>query len=625
MLNAIQMFFSTGSFIPHGHCYLWQPGLVGLHILADALIAIAYYSIPLTLLYFVRQRRDLPFRWVFLLFGAFIVACGTTHLTAILTLWYPVYWLSGTVKMATAAISIITALELIPLMPKALSLPSPAQLEAANRELEREIVERTHIELALRESEARYRAIVEDQTELIARFQPDGTLTFVNGAYCRYFGLVKETVIGSCYKPLILEEDQEPIAQLVRSMNREQPTVSIETRVVVDDCIRWTQWHNRTLFDEQGEFIEFQSVGRDITDLKQVEAALQESQWFAQKVADTSPAAIYVFDLLKQDRIYVNREIGAYLGYPPDDIQIMQPTFLQTVMHPDDFLQRQANFERWATANDGAILGTEFRLQHRHGEWRYFQVQETLFARTPDGIPQQILGVAVDITAAKQLEVLRQAEEQLQASLAEKNVLLKEIHHRVKNNLQIVYSLLRLQHRRIKDKRAAEILLESQNRIKSIALIHEKLYRSEALAKVDLSQYIPTLVASLFSSYNIHTNAITLKTTIEAIALDIDTVIPCGLIINELVSNALKYAFPSDRTGEIAITLQATDQTAGDRAVTLSVCDNGIGIPAEFELNKTDSLGLKLVRDLVQQLEGKLTLNRQAGTAFSITFAGNET
>jgi PAS domain S-box-containing protein len=620
MLDALQTFFSTGSFIPHGHCYLWQPGLVGLHIIADAVIAIAYYSIPITLLHLVRKRHDLPFGWVFLLFGAFIIACGTTHILEIWTLWYPMYWLSGTVKVATAAISLITALELIPLLPKALSLPSPAQLEEANRELEREIVERKQIELALRESEARYRAIVEDQTELIARFQPDGTLTFVNGAFCRYFGVVKEAVIGSCYKPLTFEEDRENIDRLVRSMTPGNPTVSIENRVVVNENIRWTQWNNRMLFDEEGHFIEFQAVGRDITDLKQVEKALQESERFAQKIADTSPAAISVFDLIKQEKIYVNREIGEHLGYTLDNIQAMQPAFLQTVMHPDDFLQQQANFKRWHTATDGAILSTEFRMQHHNGEWRYFQCQETLFARTPDGLPQQILGVAVDITAAKQLEELRQAEEQLQTSLTEKDVLLKEIHHRVKNNLQIVYSLLRLQQRRTKDQRVAVILLESQNRIKSIALIHEKLYRSETLANINLRQYIPTLAASLFSSYNIHTNTITLKTAIDDLALDIDTVIPCGLIINELVSNALKYAFPADRCGEIAITLHASS----DRAVNLVVRDNGVGLPAEFELAHTDSLGLKLVRDLVQQLEGKLMLNRQAGTEFRITFAGSE-
>ena len=112
--------------MPHGHCYLWQTNLVGLHVISDALIALAYYSIPITLLYLVRKRQDLPFEWVFLLFGAFIVSCGTTHLLDIWTLWYPTYWLSGIVKAFTALISVITATQLFPLMPQLLALPSPS-------------------------------------------------------------------------------------------------------------------------------------------------------------------------------------------------------------------------------------------------------------------------------------------------------------------------------------------------------------------------------------------------------------------------------------------------------------------------------------------------------------------
>ena len=619
MLDAIQTFFSTGSFIPHGHCYLWQPELVGLHILADALIAIAYYSIPITLLYFVRQRQDLPFNWIFLLFGTFIVACGTTHLLEILTLWYPVYWLSGTVKAATAAISLITALELMPLIPKALALPSPVPLEMANRELESEIVERKEIEAALRVSEARYRAIVEDQTELIVRFQPDGTLTFVNDAYCRYFEVSRESLIGSPYKPLVFEEDREETDRLVRSMSRDNPFVVIENRVLINNEIRWTQWNNRMLFDGQGNFVEFQSVGHDITKFKEAKAALRESQRFAQKIADTSPAIINVFDLQEQRNIYVNQQLAQQLGYAADEIDPLKPSFAQEVVHPDDWLPMPERLQRWQDVQDGEILQAERRARHRDGEWRYFQCQETLFARNPDGTPKQTLGVAVDITPVKRFEELRQTQEQLQASLHEKSVLLKEIHHRVKNNLQIVYSLLRLQYRRITDPLAANILLESQNRIKSIAMVHEKLYSSEDLASINLGQYLPKLAASLFSSYNINANAITLQTKVDDVSFDIDTAIPCGLIINELVSNALKYAFPQ-QAGEIAIELH----WVGEETIVLTVSDNGIGLPANFEQTQTNSLGLKLVSDLVNQLKGTIELKREQGTAFKITFLRNE-
>lgn len=138
MVELLQSFFSD-NFIPHGHCYLWKPELVSLHVISDVIIALSYYSIPLTLVYFVRKRQDVPFKIIFLLFGAFIVSCGTTHIMEVWTLWYPTYWLSGTLKAFTAVVSFYTALTLIPLVPQALALPSPAQLEQANRALQKKM------------------------------------------------------------------------------------------------------------------------------------------------------------------------------------------------------------------------------------------------------------------------------------------------------------------------------------------------------------------------------------------------------------------------------------------------------------------------------------------------------
>jgi hypothetical protein len=153
-----------GAFIPHGHCYLWQTQLVWLHIASDSLIAIAYFSIPITLLYFISQREDLPFDWIFAMFGAFIVACGITHIFEIWTLWHPTYWLSGTMKAITAIISLATAVLLVNLIPQALALPSPAQLESANQLLGAEIVERQLAESALQKAKAELEIRVEERT-----------------------------------------------------------------------------------------------------------------------------------------------------------------------------------------------------------------------------------------------------------------------------------------------------------------------------------------------------------------------------------------------------------------------------------------------------------------------------
>jgi PAS domain S-box-containing protein len=160
--------FAPNSFIPHGHCYLWNPELVGLHLTSDLLIAIAYYSIPITLFYFVRKRQDLPFNRIFLLFCLFIVACGTTHLMAVWTLWHPTYWLSGVLKAATATVSVFTAIELIPIVPQALALPSPEQLVQANQALQDEIAERLKIEAELKTYQSQLEERVADRTAQLA-------------------------------------------------------------------------------------------------------------------------------------------------------------------------------------------------------------------------------------------------------------------------------------------------------------------------------------------------------------------------------------------------------------------------------------------------------------------------
>lgn len=159
--------FSSSSFVPHGHCYLWQTNLVSLHVVSDALIALAYYSIPITLFYLVRKRHDLPFEWVFLLFAAFIVSCGTTHILDIWTLWYPTYWVSGLVKAFTALISVIAAVQLFPLMPKVLALPSPAQLENANLALHAQVTERLRIEKELKRYQTQLESLVAERTQAL--------------------------------------------------------------------------------------------------------------------------------------------------------------------------------------------------------------------------------------------------------------------------------------------------------------------------------------------------------------------------------------------------------------------------------------------------------------------------
>jgi two-component sensor histidine kinase len=221
--------------------------------------------------------------------------------------------------------------------------------------------------------------------------------------------------------------------------------------------------------------------------------------------------------------------------------------------------------------------------------------------------------------AQQEIAERKRVEEQIKASLEEKEVLLKEIHHRVKNNLQVISSLLYLQSKSIKDKAALQMFQESQNRVRSMAFIHERLYQSQDLARVDFAEYVRSLTNYLFRSYGVSMDVIQLKINIDNVPLSIDTAIPCGLIVNELVSNSLKYAFPDGKGGEIRIELGSD----GDNRFALMVSDDGVGLPEDVDFRKTESLGLQLVNNLsVAQLEGAIDLDRSGGTTFRITFTG---
>lgn len=206
-------------------------------------------------------------------------------------------------------------------------------------------------------------------------------------------------------------------------------------------------------------------------------------------------------------------------------------------------------------------------------------------------------------------------ENEMADSLNEKEMLLKEIHHRVKNNLQVISSLLNLQSEFVKDKNDQELFRESQTRAKSMALIHERLYQSTDLRRIDFSEYIQSLISDLYSTYGNNTESITLKMELEPIMLDINVAIPCGLIINELVSNVMKHAFPNDEKGELNIKFYSNDGN-----LILIIHDNGLGFPKDFDFKNTDSLGLKLVNTLVNQIDGQIELMKVKGTGFKIKF-----
>ncbi len=359
---------------------------------------------------------------------------------------------------------------------------------------------------------------------------------------------------------------------------------------------------------------------------KQTEQALKESQQIIQRIADTTPSILYIYDIEERRNIYCNQAITNILGYTPSEIQDMGQFVTQTIIHPDD-LQKVKEYRdrirtRIRTKELKDLFVIEYRMRDINSKWKWFYSQETVFLDNADGTVKQIIGVASDITKLKEVET------KLQSSLAEKEVLLREVHHRVKNNLGMVDSLLSMQARYVNDVEALKLISDSQNRIHAMSLIHEQLYQSQDVGKVNFCEYLQRLVGNLYNSTSFKTSQIELKLEITPSFLNIDSAISIGLIVNELLTNAFKHAFPDRNGGLIEVILyEALDDHLEhdhlEHLLHLIIRDNGIGIPKTVDINSSVSLGLRLVNILTQQLRANLDLSCSLGTSFHFTFHPN--
>lgn len=363
-------------------------------------------------------------------------------------------------------------------------------------------------------------------------------------------------------------------------------------------------------------------IQKDIT-----EQSLQESERKFHTMAD------FTFDWeywLAPDNsfTYISPSCKGITGYSPQEF-IADPGLITRIAHPDDAPLVSDHFSVLHKTPEPGVL--DFRIVGRDGEIRWLaHTCQPVYDRSGTYLGRRASNR--DITDRKQAEEeirllnetleqrvrdrtqeLEQATETIRASLDEKVVLLREIHHRVKNNLQIIISLLKLQSRYIGDEKTRLALQESQNRVMAMSHVHEKLYQSPDLTKIELDSYIRFLGDRQFQFYGMKGTGITFSTQIPGINVDISTAIPVGLIVNELISNSLKHAFPDGRQGEISITIQQQDAT-----LTILYKDNGVGIPADFDWRNAESLGLRLVILLVEQQDGTIELDRSAGTAFMV-------
>jgi len=364
----------------------------------------------------------------------------------------------------------------------------------------------------------------------------------------------------------------------------------------------------------------------DITERRRAQEALQESEHLFRGIAQGIRDVVFVVDHEDYKVLYVNPAYEEIWGQRSETMY-ERPTSWMDAIAPEDRDRVNAALEKQQSTGE---FNENFRIIRPDHSVRW--IHDRVFPiRNDHGEIYRLVGIAEDITEQMQ------ADQQIRASLQEKEVLLKEINHRVGNNLQLVSSLLRHQSATIEDERYQEVFKASQDRVRSIALIHDKLYQSTDLASIDFADYIRSLTGSLFRSHGASTEAIQLKIQAEDVLLGVDSAIPCALIINELVSNSLQHAFPDGSQGEIRIVLRSEQDQS-----LLIVSDNGVGLPEDLDLRTTETLGLELVRTLVDQLKGTIEFNGRtsaggaatpvpgtgdsrapagtSGTAFHITF-----
>ncbi len=351
------------------------------------------------------------------------------------------------------------------------------------------------------------------------------------------------------------------------------------------------------------------SVARDITERKMAEDALYASEQLYKTTINASPDTIIVTDL--NNYIIMGSPMAIQLLGLKNLDQLLGRDFI-ALLAPDERVRASTIMELMLKTDERKPL--TFRCLHSDGNVIETEINGEVI-RDINGEPNGYIFAIRDITERKRTEEL------LLATLKEKEILLREVHHRVKNNLQVVSSLLNLQSNRFDEKVIKETLEQSRNRIRSIALVHEKLYQTGNYAEINLKEYAHSLLAELFRAYVTDHEKIQIHTEIENVNIPLIYAIPCGLILNEIISNSLKYAFPEnqifDRKPEIFISVK----TLPDKQLQLSAGDNGIGLPVNFQLIDSSSLGLYLIRILsTEQLDGKIEIDTEKGAIFTITF-----
>lgn len=409
----------------------------------------------------------------------------------------------------------------------------------------------------------------------------------------RTLALIRNTRILKSTKANLQTANRALESQILERMQAEEELIRTQNELELRVIERTSQLEkmNRILLEE-------------IKEKNKVETALRDSETLFRQLAENIRDVFFIIEPNNKKITYLSPAYEQVWGYSLKSAY-ENPKSLFAHIHPED--QERLN-NIYKISSQKGIITDSYRIKRPNGKVRWVRVRAFPIFDENDKL-HRIAGVAEDVTISKQYE------QRLEASLKEKEILLKEIHHRVKNNMQIISSLLNLQAKYVTDERTLEIFHEGRNRIRTMALIHEKLYGPKDFTRINFVEYLNELCSFLLKAYKIDYQKISIKIDIENIYLDMDQALTLGFIINELVSNSLKYAFPNGLEGQIKISLKKNENQN-----LLRVYDNGIGIPPEIDFGKTSTLGLQLVQMFAEQISGSVELRRGEGTEFLIEF-----
>jgi PAS domain S-box-containing protein len=475
----------------------------------------------------------------------------------------------------------------------------------------RDVTDRKLAEESLIESEGKYRYLVENSNEVIYSVDEEGTVTYISPFIKHLLGYEPQELIGQNFSRFIHKEDLEFSKTRFQENLVKKNAPGIYKVLTRTGENRWVQTSSRPI--KKGDrIVGVQGILTDVTERRLAEDALRESEEKHRTLFETMAQGV-VYQEASGNIISANSAAERILGLTLDQMMgrtSMDPRWKAVREDGSDF-PGDTHPAMVALKTGKEVQNVIMGVYHpEKDEHVWINVNATPQFRPEEGKPYQVYTTFEDITHHKE------SEERIITSLHEKEVLLKEIHHRVKNNLQVISSILNLQSKYIQDKSTFRMFQDSQNRVQTMALIHEKMYKSKDLTKIKFEDYLRDLVYDLFSTLRINSSVITPKIDVQGVYLGIDRAIPCGLIVNELVSNSMKHAFPEGQEGEIEIDLISI----GEKDISMRISDNGVGFPNDVDFKNTESLGLQLVNTLVDQLEGTIELSRSSGTTFNITF-----